>query len=113
MKMIAMVAVFVLLLCEAALPGVLYGRIIKEDGRALARTRIAVETDTVTTNGFGGYEVRLADSTRTLTFRIMESDTVWNAYTTDPIRIYSPKTKQNWRMSRDRQSGDLRLIKVK
>jgi hypothetical protein len=113
MKTIVMAAVFVLLLCEAAMPGVLYGRIIREDGKALARTAIKIENDSVTTNGFGGYEVRLPDGIRALTFHIKSSAGNWDVYTTDSIKIYSPKVKQNWKMSRDRQSGALKLEKVR
>ena len=117
MKTIVMAAAFVLLLCEVAMPGVLYGRIIQEDGKALARTVIKIEKDTsfveVKTNGFGGYKVRLPDGTRKLTFHIKNKDGKWDAYTTDPIKIYSPKTKQNWKMHWDRKKEVGELTKVR
>ncbi len=108
MKIVIMVAVFVLLLCEVTMPGDLYGRIIQENGRALARTVIVIETDTVTTNGFGGYKVTLPDGTRELKFVINGKE-----YMTDSIKIYSPKTKQNWKMSKDKIGNAIKLKKVK
>ena len=112
MRMIVMVAVFVLLLCEAAFPGVLYGRIIREDGKALARTVIRIEKDSsfveVKTNGFGGYEVRLPDGKRKLKFVINDEE-----YTTDSTKIYSPRVKQNWQMVKDKKGNPVKLEKAK
>lgn len=54
------------LLCATATAGILSGRIIKENGTSLAKTKIAVEGKGVVTNEFGGYEVELKDGEREL-----------------------------------------------
>ena len=92
------------LLCTTATAGILSGRIIKENGTSLAKTKIAVEGKGVVTNEFGGYEVELKDGERELNVVI---DNV--PYTSERILIYSPRTNQNWRM----QFKEKRLIKIR
>ena len=92
------------LFCGSAIAGILSGRIIKEDGGSLAKTRIVVEGKETMTNEFGGYEVELKNGERELNVVI---DNV--SYISEKLSIYSPMTYQNWRMD----PKGKRLIKIR
>ena len=94
----------VILFCGLALGGVLTGRIIKEDGSPLSKTKIIIEGRKVVTNEFGGYAVKLPDGEHELRIVI---DGI--SYTSESINIYSPRTKQNWRIDHRKR----RLIKIR
>ncbi len=98
------VAIIFMVLCENAFAGMLSGRIIKEDGKSLAKTKIVIEGKEITTNDFGGYQVELPDGERELQATIENVN-----YTSEKVLIYSPKTEQNWRI--DSQSK--KLIKIR
>lgn len=74
--------------------GTLTGRIIRDNGASLSGSKITLQGITVTTNQFGGYEVQLPDGEYELVVTVDGQP-----YRTDPIRIYSPQTKQNWRLN--------------
>ena len=78
---------------ESVLAGVLFGRIINADGSPVAKQEMTVEGKKIRTNEFGGYEVELADGERQLRVTINNKP-----YTSEKIAIYSPRTKQNWRI---------------
>ena len=82
----------------------LSGRIIQEDGSSLANAKIIIEGREVMTNAFGGYAVELPDGEHELNVVIEGT-----SYTSEGIKIYSPKTKQNWRLDREGR----RLIKIR
>ena len=87
--MAAMVA-----LAGSAEAGTLTGRIIRDNGASLSGSSLTIQGVAVTTNQFGGYEVQLPDGEYELTVTVDGQP-----YRTDPIRIYSPQTKQNWRLN--------------
>jgi hypothetical protein len=70
--------------------------------------KIKIENKEITTNAFGGYRVDLNDGNRALNVAI-DSTT----YTTEEIRIFSPRTKQNWRIVEPtaNTAGSLRKVK--
>ena len=96
--------VMLMMFCGNAFAGTLSGRMIKEDGKSLARAKIQVEGKETTTNDFGGYQVELPDGERQLSVTIDNVN-----YTSEKVLIYSPKTEQNWRI--DSQSK--KLIKIR
>ena len=104
MKRLILVVIFLFLLSKVSIAGMLYGRIIQEDGRPLAKTRIVIEGKEVITNEFGGYAVDLCDGERELNVSINGTP-----YISEKINIYSPKTKQNWRIDHRKR----RLIKIR
>jgi len=104
MKKMILVLIWVFLFQGIASAGILFGRIIKEDGKPLAETKVIFEGIEITTNAFGGYKVKLNDGERELKVVINEEE-----YTSEEIRIYSPETKQNWRI--DEKKKKLRKIK--
>jgi len=104
MKKAILGLVFTLLFCEIVSAGMLYGRIIKEDGTPLANTKIFIEDKEIITNEFGGYAIGLPDGERELNVVINGI-----SYISEHIIIYSPETKQNWRID----SGEKRLIKIR
>ena len=71
----------------------LTGRIIGGDGKPLSKTSIIIQGIEVMTNEFGGYEVQLPDGERELNVDIQGK-----SFRTQKISIYSPQTKQNWRI---------------
>jgi hypothetical protein len=83
--------------------GMLSGRIIQENGGSLANTEITIQGRNVMTNAFGGYAVELPDGTHELNMVIHGASCA-----SDSITIYSPRTKQNWRLNRN----EGRLIKI-
>jgi hypothetical protein len=85
--------VVIFLTYENVLAGVLFGRVINADGSPAAKQEMTVEGKTIRTNEFGGYEVELADGERQLAVTINNKH-----YTSETIAIYSPRTKQNWRI---------------
>ena len=98
------VVIILMMLCQNASAGTLSGRMIKEDGKSLAKTKIVIEGKETTTNDFGGYQVELPDGEREL------KATIGNVnYTSEKVLIYSPKTEQNWRID----SKSKRLIKIR
>ena len=101
---IVFVVVFIGLVYSPASAGVLTGRIIKEDGKSLSKSKVTIDGKETLTNDFGGYQVELADGERQLKVTI---DNV--TYTSDKILIYSPRTEQNWRMD----SKGKKLIKIR
>ncbi len=103
-KDVIFVLIVVMVLCLDAFGGTLSGRIIKEDGKSLAKTKIEIEGKEITTNDFGGYQVELPDGERELQATI---DNV--SYTSEKVLIYSPKTEQNWRID----SKSKKLIKIR
>lgn len=78
--------------------GTLIGRIIRDNGASLSGSKVTLQGVTVTTNQFGGYEVQLPDGEYELVVTVDGQP-----YRTDPIRIYSPQTKQNWRLNPNAQ----------
>lgn len=72
----------------------LTGRIIRENGSSLSGSSLVIQGTAVTTNQFGGYEVQLPDGEYELTVTV-DGQT----YRTERIRVYSPQTKQNWRLN--------------
>jgi len=98
------VAIILMMLCQNAFAGTLSGRIIKEDGKSLAKTKIVIEGKETTTNDFGGYQVQLSDGERELKVTIDNVN-----YTSEKVLIYSPKTEQNWRVD----SKSKKLIKIR
>jgi hypothetical protein len=85
--------IFMFLFYGTAFAGILFGRIIKEDGRPLAKTKITIQGEETVTNEFGGYKVKLNDGEDELSVVIDNT-----SYTSERILIYSPETKQNWRI---------------
>src|SRR4030042_2541613 len=101
----AIFAVIILMMCcQTAVAGTLSGRMIKEDGKSLAKTKIVIEGQETTTNDFGGYQVQLPDGERELKATIDNVN-----YTSEKVLIYSPKTEQNWRID----SKSKKLIKLR
>ena len=96
--------IFLPLFYGVAFGGTLTGRIILENGNPLAKTKIAIEGRDVITNDFGGYRVEIPDGERELNVKIGDSP-----YTSEMIKIFSPETKQNWRIN----TKDSRLIRIK
>ena len=93
--------------------GTLTGRIIDEKGKSLANTLIEIEIAneendnmvfTAKTNVFGSYKVEIPDGKYNLRITINKVE-----YITDEILIYSPVTKQNWRLDKKNK----KLIKIK
>ncbi len=98
MKKMILVLIWVFLFQGIASAGILFGRIIKEDGKPLAKTKVIFEGIEITTNAFGGYRIELNDGERELQIVINEEE-----YTSEKIRIYSPETKQNWRIDENKK----------
>ena len=98
------VAIIFMVFCQNAFAGTLSGRIIKEDGKSLAKTKIEIEGKETTTNDFGGYQVQLPDGERELKATIDNVN-----YTSEKVLIYSPKTEQNWRID----SKSKKLIRIR
>ena len=94
MQKMILCLLLVLLSCGPTSAGILGGRIIREDGSSLAKTEIVIEGKHTMTNEFGGYAVELTDGERELNVVIDGT-----AYTSERITIYTPRTKQNWRLS--------------
>ncbi len=82
----------------------LYGIILQENGRPLVNSNIVVNGKEIRTNAFGGYRVDLPEGMQELSVTIKGA-----SYMLDPVRIYSPETKQNWRID----PGSMRLIKIR
>ena len=82
----------------------LYGIILQENGQPLIHANIAVNGKEIRTNAFGGYRVDLPEGMQELSMTIKGA-----SYMLDPVRIYSPETKQNWRID----PGSMRLIKIR
>lgn len=82
----------------------LYGIILQENGRPLVNTNIKVNGKEIRTNAFGGYRVDLPEGVQELSVAIKGA-----SYMLGPVRIYSPETKQNWRLDPD----SMRLIKIR
>jgi len=76
--------------------GLLQGRIINADGSPVAKKKITAEGVTATTNDFGGYELELKDGERELRVTIDGKQ-----YATETVRVYSPRTKQNWKIEKN------------
>jgi len=104
MKKMILVLIWVFLFQSIAFAGLLFGRILKEDGKSLAKTKVIFEGIETTTNAFGGYKVELKDGERELLVVINGEE-----YTSEKIRIYSPETKQNWLI--DKKKKRLRKIR--
>ncbi len=104
MAILYALAILVFLVPTKASAGNLYGVIIDENGKPLVRAHIVIEGDTTMTNGFGKYTVSLRDGERELRVRINGID-----YSSESVRIFSPRTKQNWRI----EPYDRRLIKIR
>ena len=104
MKKMILVLIWVFLFQGIASAGVLFGRIIKEDGKSLAKTKVIFEGIEITTNAFGGYKIELNNREHKLPIVINKKE-----YTSEKIRIYSPETKQNWRI--DEKEKRLRKIR--
>lgn len=96
--------ILVFLFYGIASAGMLSGRIIKEDGKSLSKTEISIKGKRIMTNEFGGYEVELPDGEQNIEIKIGDK-----SYTSDKIIIYSPKTRQNWRID----TKNKKLIKVR
>jgi hypothetical protein len=103
-RIVVFVVAMTFFLTADATAGILSGRIIKEGGSSLAKTRIVVEGKEIVTNEFGGYEVDLRDGDRELKVVIDNAP-----YTSEKILIVSPRTSQNWRMN----PAQKRLIKIR
>ena len=84
--------------------GTLSGRIINDNGSSLAKTKITFEGTEIITNEFGGYRVELPDGEGELKVKIGDAQ-----YTSEKIKIFSPETKQNWRID----VKGKKLIKIK
>lgn len=93
MKKIYLLCCMCFLLADPGWAGMLTGRIIGEDGKPLSKTSIIIQGIEVMTNEFGGYEVQLPDGERELNV-----DIHGKSFKTQKISIYSPQTKQNWRV---------------
>jgi len=102
--MIVIIIIVLMMCCQSAFAGKLTGRIIKEDGKSLAKSKIVIEGKETTTNDFGGYQVELSDGERELKVTIDNVN-----YTSEKVLIYSPKTEQNWRID----SKSKKLIKIR
>lgn len=85
--------IMLILLGTNAFAGTLSGRMIKEDGKSLAKAKIQIDGKEIMTNDFGGYQVELPDGERELQVTIDGVN-----YTSERVLIYSPKTEQNWRI---------------
>jgi len=101
---IVFAAVFIGLVFGPASAGILTGRIIKEDGKSLSKSKVVIDGKETQTNDFGGYQVELSDGERSLNVVI---DNI--TYASDKILIYSPRTEQNWRID----SKGKKLIKIR
>ncbi len=104
MQKMILCLLLVLLSCGPTSAGILGGRIIREDGSSLAKTEIVIEGKHTMTNEFGGYAVELTDGERELNVVIDGT-----AYTSERITIYTPRTKQNWRLSHQEK----KLIRIR
>ena len=82
----------------------LYGIILQENGRPLVNADLVVKGKVIRTNAFGGYRVDLNEGVHELSVTIKGA-----SYMLGPVMIYSPETKQNWRIDPDSQ----RLIKIR
>lgn len=103
MKNLITILIFLILSYGLVRAGTLYGRIIDENGRSLAKRSIIIEGKEIMTNEFGGYAVDLPDGERNINITI--EDIRYSIF----ITIYSPETKQNWRIDRKNK----RLIKIR
>lgn len=108
MRKLVMAFVIVVFLFDVSFAGLLYGRIMKADGKPLVNVKIKIENKEISTNAFGGYRIDLRDGNRKLNVVIGST-----TYTTEEIRIYSPRTKQNWRIVEPtaKTGGSLRKVK--
>ena len=104
MKKMILILIWIFLFQGIASAGILFGRIIKEDGKSLAKTKVIFEGIEITTNAFGGYKVELNDGECELHVVINNEK-----YTSERIRIYSPETKQNWLIN----ENEKRLRKIR
>jgi len=93
MKKIFLLWSICFLLADQGWAGMLTGRIIGGDGKPLSKTSIIIQGIEVMTNEFGGYEVQLPDGESELNVDIQGK-----SFRTQKISIYSPQTKQNWRI---------------
>ena len=92
------------LILSIASAATLYGIILQENGRPLVNANIKVNGKEIRTNAFGGYRVDLSEGVQELSVTIRGA-----SYTLGPVKIYSPETKQNWRIDPD----SMRLIKIR
>jgi hypothetical protein len=109
MKKIFSVLVLVILFSGIVMAGALFGRILQENGKPLAKTVITIEDEksfkkSIKTNEFGGYSVELPDGERELKVTINNVQ-----YTSEMIMIFSPKTRQNWKI----ENQNKKLMKTK
>lgn len=104
MKKVILGLILMFIFYGVASAGTLFGRIILENGRPLAKTQIIIEGKETKTNEFGGYKIQLNDGERELTAVINGT-----SFVSEMIDIYSPRTKQNWRID----NKGKRLIKIK
>ncbi|GAB61875.1 MAG: carboxypeptidase regulatory-like domain-containing protein [Candidatus Jettenia sp.] len=104
MKALILGWIVVFLFCNVASAGALYGRIIQENGKPLAKTKVTIESKELITNEFGGYRVGLADGEYELNVEIHGT-----SFSSERIKIFSPETEQNWRID---HKGN-RLIKIR
>jgi len=103
MKNLIIILIFLILSYGLVRAGTLYGRIIDENGRSLAKRLIIIEGKEIMTNEFGGYAVDLPDGERNI-------DIIIGGIKYTPfVTIYSPQTKQNWRIDRKNK----RLIRIR
>lgn len=103
-KKVILGIIIVFLFYGIASAGMLSGRIVKEDGKSLSKTEISIKGKRIVTNEFGGYEIELPDGEQTLEVKIGDK-----TYLSDKIIIYSPKTRQNWRID----TKNKKLIKIR
>jgi|GEM_PF-2988302 len=98
MKKILVFWCICLLLPGALWAGMLEGRIIRADGSSLSNKAIVIQGNEIRTNQFGGYEVNLPDGDQQLSVSI-DGQT----YAAEGVRIYSPRTRQNWRLDQGKK----------
>jgi hypothetical protein len=103
-KKVILGIIIVFLFYGIASAGMLSGRIVKEDGRPLSKTEVYIQGKRIMTNEFGGYEVELPDGGQNIEVKIGNK-----SYLSDKIIIYSPKTRQNWRID----TKNKKLIKIR
>ena len=97
MKRLILVLLLAFLVPQLASAGELWGRILQEEGQPLANKNLTIDGSSTRTNEYGSYKVELRDGERQLTFKIGSTE-----YTSDRVRIYSPRTKQNWKVDGNR-----------
>ena len=109
MRSILFILIALLFFHEIPHAGTLTGRIIKENGNSLANIEIVIEGKKVKTNVFGAYKVDIEDGKHELTVEIFTEEYSKVTFKSDEVTIYSPTTKQNWRV--DKKSK--RWVKIK